>query len=211
MKQFKESFLLERCSQELTISEAVYSIGYLDVVDFLISEMIGFMKEENRFFGIVKSYANTISDTYSVIHEEMTEDDIEVYGRILFLFKPSIKREYRWLISNRRLSKADAVIVLIHKMLEVVNDTQDFKFRAELKTLQKIFNGLFGNIRNKGKEAQLYDFTNSLRTFRNSGLVGKYPLDRFSFNEEYEKKPVSGSNLRVKEESDDKIFEVSLE
>lgn len=208
-----DEVLLSRCNPGLVVSRDVYLSGLLDTMDYLILELESMLKEEGRFFGIVKSYYNSIHEAYSKIYSETAEDDSEIYGKILYLFKPIFKSEFSFLSNSRHLSKADAVIVILHRMTDIMIDlAEDYPHKNELKTINKVVTRLYDNIRNRGKEASLFKFSNALRTFIDSGVVGKFTLEQFSFQDSpKEDETLVRSGVRIKDESEDKIIEVTLE
>ena len=208
-----DELLMSRCDTESVITKDLYILGITDSMEYLFSELQQMLMEENRYIGIVKSYFRSIHDAYGKIHQELTEENLEICKKILYLFKPSFKSEFLYLSKSRRLSNADAVIVLIHRISNIIlNESVDYSFKAEVRTLNKIITRLYNNIRNKGKEAILFKFANNLNSFINSGVIGKYCLDQFSFIEKPKNNPVlTRSGVRVKNDSEDKVIEVTLD
>lgn len=205
-------YLKERIDSNITIEKSKYLLGLLDVVNFLFVELEGLMKNENRCFGIVKSYINSINDAYYRINSQTPDSNIEDYGRILYLLKPLLKREFKRLI-DRKLSPADADITMIRKLVYIVAEDQDLnQYRGEVKTLRKIIDRLWGNIRNRAKNDSMYNLGDNIKTCLAIGAAGKYSVDIFSLvPPEEPKEPVEGGNTRIEEAGEQKkIMEVEL-
>ena len=163
-----------RVSKEIQIPEDTFLEGLLDITEFLFSELEKFLEEENRYHGITKSYMNTINIAFCRFNKEVSEDDVILYGKILYLFKPILKREFRRL-KDKKLSLGDVTIVIINKILSIVSEekTVSFRFSKELKTLRKIISKLFDNIKMKKKEDPLYQLSNSIKTYKSKILTFK--------------------------------------
>jgi hypothetical protein len=69
--------------ENTTITKTEWKEGLLDVCDFLYTEMIIFLKEENRYFGKVKSYMNNIKDALRRCCLGATLSEIDIRGRVL--------------------------------------------------------------------------------------------------------------------------------
>ena len=154
--------------------------GLLDVIDFLYLELKQFLTEEGRCFGIVKSYLHSVQDAYTRIFDGVTDEKIETYGRILYLYKPLLRKEFTRLV-ERSLSPADAVIVIIRRLLQVVDEVTDYEHRREVKTIKKITEKMYDNIRNHAKKDSLFLLANTVKTYMDSGKGGRYSHDIFKF------------------------------
>lgn len=172
-----------RVGQGIVIDELTYTTGLLDVVDFLYFEMKQFLVAEDRCFGIVKSYIHSIDEAFGKIMADVREEDLPTYGRILYLYKPLLRKEFSRLTS-KGLSSADAVIVIIRKILTIVEEVSDYDHRREVRTIKKVIDKLFDNIRNHVKKDSLYGLGNTIKTYMSEGKVGRYPHDIFHFNVE---------------------------
>lgn len=198
-----------RVSKEVQVPEDTFLEGLLDITEFLFSELENFLEEENRYHGITKSYMNTVNIAFCKFNKEITEDDVIIYGKVLYLFKPILKREFKRL-KDKKLSLGDVTIVIINKILSIITEekTIGFRFSKELKTLRKIITKLFDNIKMKRKEDPLYQLSNSIKTYKDSGYVGKYCLDHFSFLEksDIEKSKLSDPGPRISMCDNDKLL-----
>lgn len=207
--------ILERSTSEIIVPKDEYVTGMLYVVNCLTTELFGYMIKEDRCFGIVRSYWNSIEEAYDTIYEAQTETDLNVASRIMFLLKPSLVREFKWLSRSKRLSEADSLIVLCHKILDILVEVSGDHhiYKKEIGTIWKVITRLFDNIRNRGKEVPMYILANDLRMVIGKGIVGKHEsILSIIFNQdEIVKEPIVGSGVRIKEESEEKIIEVSLE
>lgn len=203
----------KRIAENIQVPEDMYLEGLLDITGSLFSELTQFLENEHRYIGITKSYIHTVKLTIERIDQSVRPEDIEIYGRILYLYKPFLKKEFKRL-RNKKLTAGDSVIVIINKIIEIIvqEKKQDFRFHKEVRTLRKIISKFFENIRNKKKEDPLYSLSNAIKEYKDSGSVGKYPLDVFSFiDNQYIKEELKDPGERLKEESDNKINEISFD
>lgn len=147
----------KRIAENIQVPEDMYLEGLLDITGFLFSELTQFLENEHRYIGITKSYIHTVKLTIERIDQSVRPEDIEIYGRILYLYKPFLKKEFKRL-RNKKLTAGDSVIVIINKIIEIIvqEKKQDFRFHKEVRTLRKIISKFFENIRNKKKKDPLY-------------------------------------------------------
>lgn len=202
----------KRIAEDIQVPEDMYLEGLLDMTEFLFNELTQFLENENRYIGVTKSYIHTVKLTIEKINQSVRPEDIEIYGRILYLYKPFLKKEFKRL-RNKKLTAGDSVIVIINRILNIIfqEKKQDFRFHREVRTLRKIIFKFFENIRNKKKEDPLYSLSNAIKEYKDSGTVGKYPLDVFSFiDNQYTKEELKDPGERLEEESDSKINEISF-
>lgn len=188
------------------VSESAYASGLLRIIQYLFVDLSDLLEQEGRRFGIVISYLDSIYQ--SCKRMELSCDD-ETSEKIIYLFKPLIMSEYKRLY-HRHISKADSVIVLIKRLLEIISEIDTFGYQKEITTLLKIINKLFNNIRNKGKFTNLGNMIETIQNYLSQGIIGKYGLDKFSLLEEKEKNRIilEGSGIRINKESS-KILEVT--
>ena len=198
----------KRVLPNVTVSEEVYIGGLVDITSFLCSELTQFLIEEDRYFGMVKSYMKSLNIAISIIERDVTEEDIDIFSKILFLYKPLILKEFNRL-KSKSLTNGDAVIVLIKKILDIIFG-HEYKHNKEVRTVRKIINKLFDNIKNKKKNDPLYYFANTIKIYMASGSIGKFNLDQITLVPvKVEKEELVGTGIRIDEESDSKIKEVS--
>lgn len=179
----------DREDKTLRISEYDYIRGLLHIVSFLFNDLEKLLFIEGRYFGITVIYMGVVRSSYRKIKEQDTLDDIDNFGRVLYLFKPQIMKEYRKL-RKRKVSEADCVIALIKKFLDIiiVSKDKDDQYYKNVKNLHKLTIKLFDNIRNRGKNSNMYYLTSSIKGYISSGIVGKYSLSHFSVIDEERKK-----------------------
>lgn len=203
-------YLTKRVNKKEIIGKPLYAEGVFDILSFLFVDLWELMKEENRFFGIIPVYKQNIQRSFNKVNSSITnfDDDIEVYGKILYLFKPIILKDYRRLCS-KHLSKADAVIVLINKISEILENTPWFEHKSELKDIRKIVEKLFSNIRNNAKKADLLPLISSINYYMEQGWIGKTALHDFHIKEEDElrkdKTPIEGNGVRFTDNNNEGI------
>lgn len=164
-----------------------YTAGLLDVVDFMICDMVGFLKEEGRYLGVVKSYINSIREAYDKINKDgVDEDTIDTYDKILYLLKNALLRTFRRL-NKKGLSKADCIICMVHKILGILKETPDFTYYRELRTIDKIITKLFDNIRHRAKNDAMFFLADLIRECMKNKYLGKFAQGKIDFSEEVER------------------------
>ena len=203
--------LEKRVDKDIRVSKDSYLEALLDISSFLCSELEIFLVEEERYLGITKSYIHSIKDSYNRMNVKVSEPDIETYGRLLYLFKPLLKKEFRRLRS-KKLSSGDSVIVMTNKILDIIftEKSQRFRFTKELRTIRKVISKFYENIRNPKKKDPMYVLSNTIKLYMEDGQIGKFPLDQFSLTEIGEQRvELQTPGERIKEE-DGKLGEVSF-
>jgi hypothetical protein len=189
------------------VAPQIYASGLTRLVEYMLVDLNDLLEKEGRRFGIVISYLDSI---YQECQKMVLDNDDSTSERIIYLFKPLIITEHRRLV-KKHLSKADSVITLIQKLLEIIQDVQDFPYQKEITSLKKIIGKLWDNIRNKAKYTNLDFLEETIKDFMEEGVVGKYAAEKFSILEEEEKrlkKPLEGSGERIVQESG-KVLEVT--
>lgn len=198
----------KRIMPDISVSEELYISGLLDVTSYLCSELTSFLIEEERYVGITKSFMHSINDAFISINKDVEEDDIDIYEKILFLYKPIIVREFNRL-KSKSLSPGDSTVIIIKKIIEIVSG-HEYKHNRELRTIRKVINKFFDNIKNRAKKDPLYNLSNTIKTYMEKGAIGKYSLDHISLkSENVEKQELIGTGIRINEETDNKITEVT--
>ena len=184
------------------VGKEIYVDGLFILLQYLFCDLSDLLEEEGRRFGIVLSYLDSIYNACKNVDLSYEEESSQ---KIIYLVKPLVKSEYKRL-TKKKLSKADSVIVLIRSFLSIM---MEYSQRKELVTLWKIISKLFDNIRNKSKNTSLEKMSDVIRSLIETGSLGKYKLDHFSLLEEKPKTPLVGSGVRIKNETDNKILEVT--
>jgi hypothetical protein len=112
-------------------------------------------------------------------------------------------------LKRKRLSEGDCVILIIRRLLLIIEECHEYSHKKELKTILKIINKLFNNIRNKGKKDVMYNFSNQVKILKNSGNVGKYTLDKLDLTQIIkDKSPIEGDGLKVDLGSENNIIDL---
>ena len=190
----------DREDKTIKLTEFEYLRGLLHVVSFLFNDLERLLFVEGRYFGITVIYMGIVRNSYRRIKENDTSEDLENFGRILYLFKPNIMKEYKKL-RRKHVSEADCVISIIKKILDIIIQDKDNPYYRNIKALDKLTTKLFDNIRNSGKNSSMYSLVSNIKNYINSGVVGKYPLSHFSILEEERKKDngkeILGSRVKV--------------
>ena len=176
----KKEFTIEERVGGSPVEKNLYVDGLLDVIDYLYLELKQFLTKEGRCFGIIKSYLHSVQDAYTKIFKDVDDEKIEVYGRVLYLYKPLLRKEFTRLV-ERSLSPADAVIVIIRKLLSIVDEVQEYEHRREVKTIKKVTEKMYDNIRNHAKKDSLFLLANTVKTYMDQGKAGRYRHDIFKF------------------------------
>ena len=189
------------------VSEQIYASGLTRLVEYLLADLSDLLELEGRRFGIVLSYFDSISKVCQKM--ELSNDD-ETSGKIIYLYKPLVISEFKRLC-RKKLSKADAVITILKKLLEMIAEIETFPYLRENNTILKIITKLYENIRNKAKFTNLDFLEKTITDFMNEGIIGKYELEKFSILEEEEKrskKKLEGDGVII-EKNNSKILEIT--
>lgn len=204
-------YLAKRVDKSNIIAKPLYLEGVFDILSFLFVELWDLMEKENRFFGIVPSYKKSIQKSINNVNKDIENfDDLEVYGKILYLFKPIIIKEYKRLCS-KHLSKADSVIVIIYRVSEILENTSYFEHKKELDNIFKIVEKLYNNIRNNAKKADLLQLISSVKFYMEMGWGGKVALHDFHIEEDIlqkDKSPIEGSGIRFDGGNNENVSEL---
>jgi len=190
----------------------LYAAGLLDVVNFLEADLWGQLEEENRLRGIVKTYQKKINTAFSKINSSTTESDILLFGKILYLHKGLLRKEFNRL-TTKRLSPADATITIIRRLLSVILEVEDIEGKAEVESIKEVIDNLWEYIKNRSKNDSLFNLADIVKTNLNKGSLGKYALDEFTLKEpEYTKDPIQDDGVRLNESSDaaNKLLEIEM-
>ena len=189
------------------VAPKVYASGLTRLVEYMLVDLNDLLEKEGRRFGIVLSYLDSI---YQECQKMTLDNDDETSERIIYLFKPLILAEHKRL-TKKHLSKADSVITILRKLLEIIQGVEDFPYQKEIESLKKIVDKLWDNIRNKSKLTSLENFEKTITDFMEEGVIGKYGAEKFSILEEEEKrcrKPLEGNGVMVEMEQG-KVLEVT--
>lgn len=198
----------KRIDKDIVINEDLFSSGLLDVTDFLCSSLKLFLEKEGRYLGIVKSYMSSIDNAFERFNSNLEEEDYGIFGKILYLLKPIIVREFSRL-RRKKLSEGDCVILIIRKLLLIIGESSDYSHKKEQKTILKVVNKLFDNIRNGGKKDVMYNFSNQVKLLKHSGAIGKYTLDKLDLTQiNKEKSPIEGDGLKVDLSSENNVIDL---
>ena len=166
-------------TRKLTPGE--YCEGLLDICQFLHCELEYFLTCDGRFHGAAKTFWWNMKDAWIRMNTNVSEDDIEIYGRILAVLRGTVCKEFVRL-KFRRLSEADRIILLIRRLLEIARENcpEDFRFTKELNSAYKANNRFYDNIRNTGKKDSMYLFSSKVRNFLCEGKCGNHTVDDIS-------------------------------
>ena len=154
--------------------------GLLDVCQFLELEMKKYLVIEDRFKFRVERYWKTICEQNNNMNKSVTEEDINSYGRVLYLLRKSIYSEFRFL-KSRRMSSADSIITIIHLILDYSERLGEFKFSEEQRKIKEIIDVLWGNIRHSIKTITLKNLTGRLNLSLEKELHGALCYHELSF------------------------------
>ena len=120
-----------------------------------------FLTSEGRFKFRVERYWKTICGQNTEMNANLTADDLDSYGRTLYLLRKSIYSEFKYL-RTKRMSPADCVITIIHKILDYSEKLGEFKFSKEQKIIKEVIDSLWGNIKHNAKNLGLKNLSNRL-------------------------------------------------
>jgi hypothetical protein len=158
------------------------------------------------------TYVHKTREILKHIRPELEEGDDIIWKQIIFLYKPVILKEYKKFL-KRKVTRADAIICITRKILEIILTYAEDDLFEKFNNIYIIFNKMYANIKNKGKEYSLPLLCSVVDGSIGEGLVGLHKLDKFSIVEEENKRraknEINGSGIRIKESSDNLISEVS--
>lgn len=190
----------------------LYAAGLLDVVSFLVVDLWEQLEEENRLRGIVKTYQKKICTAFGTINSGVTESDLLLFGKILYLHKGLLRKEFNRL-TTKRLSPADASITIIRRLLSIILEVEDLECKTEVESVKEVIDNLWEYIKNRSKNDSLFNLADVVKTNLNKGSLGKYALDEFTLKEpEYAKDPIQDDGVRLNESSDaaNKLLEIEM-
>jgi hypothetical protein len=113
--------ILQRTHPKMKVSPYLYIGGILYLCRNLFLEMQDDLRDENRYFGIVLSYTATCQTYFTRMFDEAEDDELDVYQRIVYLYKQRIIYEHKRLMRHG-MSRADAIITIFHRLLEIINE-----------------------------------------------------------------------------------------
>lgn len=209
---FKYYDVSERITKErlpMEITEVLYAKSLLDVVDFISTELKTQLESEGRFKGVMLFYNERIKGTLSKIIGEVSDSDVDFFGRTLYLLRVILRREHTRLV-RKGLSSADSTICIIRKIIKIVRDFS-ITGMEELIIVEEILDKVWGNIRRNSKKDSLFSFSNLIRNCISERYVGKYSMDSFEIEEKERKLQVlEGDGTRLCIDGENKIGEVTL-
>lgn len=164
--------------KEINITQ--YQEGILDICDFLVVELTEFLKDEGRYKYRMLDYIKSIRDEFDKTNKKITEKDINIYGRVLYVLNRSITRDYQRL-RMKRLSPADSVLCIMLKLINVSESLEggENRFISEQTKIKEVIQKLYDNIRNKAKYDHLWKIENSIRDSVKINKWGTLSLDEF--------------------------------
>jgi hypothetical protein len=130
-----------------------------------------FLKIEGRFGYRVGKYWETIAKQNSEMNKRVSEDDIDFYGRVLFLLRKSIYSEFHYL-RIKRMSPADCVITIVHRILDYSERLGNFRFTKEQRKIKEVIDLLWENIRHSKKELSLKLLTGKMNSSIEGEIIG---------------------------------------
>lgn len=202
--------ITERLSKDKT-SRKLHFSGLLTILANLSTDLEELLYEEKRFFGRAKQYMISIDNIFKTILIDDGNENRKIYNRIKYLYKPVLINTFDFL-QSKRLSKADCVIVIMNRFLNVL-DSYDTEWKEPIKECKAIITNLFDNIKYNTKYSNLSTLTNSINDLISMNALGKYELDYITVQKAL--KQEENNNKRKEEEKTKlnkttKISEVEL-
>lgn len=179
--------LQKRCDSGVEISEDLYVSSLLDICDFLRVELIERLTEEGRFFGTAKDYMVTLASIFNgSVNKDVTDEDIEVFGKVLFLLKPVLTKEFKRL-TRRSLSAGDSIIIIAKKIISTcLNTCPDHPMRREMVSIEEILEKFYGNMKNRKKSDPMFFLSGLLQELIRTGSIGKYEASELTLRTDEE-------------------------
>lgn len=169
--------LQKRADKYTTIGLDYFVSGLLDIVDILRVKIVQRLEEEGRYFGLAKSYMDSICSEFDKINKNVTEEDVEIFGRTLFLLKPLLIREFKRSV-GKGLSAADTIILISRKILEICIASSPKHYHIqEAKVIKSILDKFHGNMRNKFKDESYFFLATTIYEALEKEMTGRYQLD----------------------------------
>jgi hypothetical protein len=171
------------------VDKSVYINGLVYICNYLIKDLLVFLENEGRKFGIMLRYIEKIDK--SLLHIPFPIPELKTYHKITYLYKPLLTKQFK-LLKKKRVTDADAVIVLIYNLTKFIlnsDNCEEYQYMKYVKKINEVIELMFQNIKNKGKLANLYSiFTSTITDLMNNSKVGKAELTKFSLIETEESK-----------------------
>lgn len=171
------------------VDKSVYINGLIYICNYLIKDLLVFLENEGRKFGIMLRYIEKIDK--SLLHIPFPIPELKIYHKITYLYKPLLTKQFK-LLKKKRVTDADAVIVLIYNLTKFIlnsDNCEEYQYMKYVKKINEVIELMFQNIKNKGKLANLYSiFTSTITDLMNNSKVGKAELTKFSLIETEESK-----------------------
>ena len=167
--------------KEINVTQ--YQEGIFDICEFLVVDLIQFLKEEGRYKFRMIDYMKSVTNSFLKAHKLQTEEDINIYGRVLYVLNRSIEKEYKRL-RIKRLSPADSLICIILKLINTSETLEggENRFNGEQQKIKEIFQKFHDNIRNKAKNDHLWKIENTIREAVEISKWGTLSLDELDIH-----------------------------
>ena len=202
-------YLNKRTDPELYIEVDQYVKNFDFLLGSLVNDLEKFLDKEGRYFGTPVRSIHDIREKLRELSQSKEEEIPTDYDkRIAFLYRTMILKAHKKYL-KRGLSKADSVICITRCICSSILSIDN---NPSILSIYGIFDKLYNNIRNSGKEYIYIPLQESLEELIEAGKIGQYQIDNFSIlGEEMKRKiktPLDGSGVRVSE-SNNEIAEVS--
>lgn len=200
-------YLNKRINDESCVEIDQYMKNFDFLLGSLVNDLEKFLDKEGRYFGVTVRLVHDLREIVSNLRNG--KEDSEDCGRqVAFLYRTLILRAHKKYL-KRGLSKADSIICISRCICESLLQLQP---DPEILKAYDIFDKLYTNIKNCGKEYVYSPLQESLLEFVETGKIGLYSIDSFSIVEEEKKRKIKttldGSGVRVNESSNE-ISEIS--
>lgn len=201
--------ITERLSKDKT-SRKLHFSGLLTILANLSTDLEELLYEEKRFFGRAKQYMISIDNIFKTILIDDGNENRKTYNRVKYLYKPILINTFDFL-QSKRLSKADCVIVIMNRFLNVL-DSYDTEWKEPIKECKTIITNLFDNIKYNTKYSNLSTLTNSINDLISMNALGKYELDYITVQKAVKQEENNNKKKEEKTKSNKttKISEVEL-
>lgn len=159
-----------------------------------------------------------IEKAISHFNRGCTEDDCDIYGKIFYLFKPIIMKEF-YKLDSRKLSKADCLIVMCKRILDLVETVGkecEYIKIGDIRKVNLIITKMYDRIRNRNKQLELKYMISQMKEYMEEGRVGKSQIDEFSISSEiskresYKQQPIVNNGTILEETKGTELWNESL-
>ena len=201
-------YLNKRINSEEYIELEQYTKNFDFLLNALVNDLEKFLDKEGRYFGVTVRMVHDLRLYIANLGASREDGEVDFGKEVAFLYRTLVLRSHKKYL-KRGLSKADSVICVSRCICSAI---LELDLNPNILNMFEIFEKLWVNIRNCGKEYIYKPLEESLLECMDAGKIGQYKVDSFSILEEEKKRKIKtvldGSGVRVSE-SNNEVSEIS--